>query len=126
MIDAKYQRRLLVETTWLLAADFPIQVAALPDFVHVPDELLLEYDSAFALVPQLFEAGLLSSEQFALAEAFNTSLDALVVDEDYEVALAAVERSPEWEAVREQARVLLAALGESLCPPDMSHAIYVR
>lgn len=118
-------RQQLVEATQLLAADFAGQVAALPSFVHVPDEVLLHYDDAFLLMPQVLEAGLITAEQAAVAEAMHQALDTISVPQDYAVALRALEHAPEWAALRAQARALLKALDEPLRAPEFSQTVYV-
>ena len=119
-------RHLLVEAARLLAADYKDQVAALPSFVHVPDELLSEYAEAFLLAPQVLDAGLVTSDQFAIAEHLDRACAAMHVDEVYDDALAAVQHDPAWQDLRRKARELLVALGEDLRLPDLSHAVYVR
>lgn len=125
-LDPEWSRSVLVECARLLAADFEAQRAALPDFVHVPDELLLEFDYAVSVAWAALEGGRITPEQHAQAVALNQACGAVVVPSDYAAALAAVRDGPEWAALRAQARALLAALGEDVRPPDLSHGTYVR
>lgn len=123
--DVHWFRQRLVEAARLLAADYNDQVAALPTFDHVPDELLNEFGEAFLLARQALDAGLLTPHQFAIALDLDQACEALPVSEDYHEALAAVRNAQEWEALRVKARELLKALGEEVRLPDLSHAVYV-
>jgi hypothetical protein len=49
---------MLVSALQLLALDYDLQVASLPTFVHVPDELALNFGDCFVLVPQMQRAAL--------------------------------------------------------------------
>jgi hypothetical protein len=52
-------REMLIESVQLLAADFDAQVAALPAFVVVADEVALTFDDCYQLLDQIVAAGLL-------------------------------------------------------------------
>lgn len=112
-------RRQLVEAAQLIAVGPDSHAAALPDFVHAPDELRLVWDDAFILAPQVHDAGLITDEAFRLATALDERINAAPVAPDYEEAMAAIASSPEWVVVREQARVLVEALGAEVEPPDL-------
>lgn len=61
--DPQWFLEMLVDSLRLAALPADQQVAALPDFVHVPDEVALLYDDAWRLVPQIREAGLLTDDR---------------------------------------------------------------
>ncbi len=65
----------LIQSLQLLAAEYDTQVKSLPDFVHVPDELVLIYDDCFRIVDQLIDAGLVNKQQSAKLKELDKILD---------------------------------------------------
>ncbi len=118
--DPKQFWRMLVSSVQLLAADYEEQVATLPDFVHVPDELALNFDDVWVLVPQIRAAGLLDESAAAQLEELHQSLGGLA-----DWTLDALRNDPRWATIREQARAALAAMHEPRGPIDLSWGSYV-
>ena len=118
-------RHQLVEAAQLLAVGPDGHAAALPDFVHVPDELRLVWHDAFVLAPQVRDAGLISADTFRLAASVDEAIKAAPVVHDYDAALQTIAKSPEWDLVRDRAQALARALGVEAEPPDLQ-AGYVR
>ena len=118
-------RRQLVKAAQLLAVGPEGYAVALPDFVHVPDELRLVWDDSFVLALQVQEAGLISGDTFRLAASVDEAIKSAPVVDDYDAAMQAVAKSPEWEVVRDRARMLAVALGVEVRPPDL-RAGYVQ
>ena len=127
----------MVDALRLLALPADTQVAALPSFVEVPDELALSFDEAYrALTVDGLTGAFSASQLTALAEIDRSleemsrpprgalawtpellELSAWTID-----ALYADER---WGWLRRSARRLLRALGVESGRPDLSHTIYV-
>jgi hypothetical protein len=111
----------LTSALQLLAADPDEQVAALPDFVHVPDELTLNFDDAMVLAPRLRRAGLLDDGATERLQELQSALQAI---DRWD--LDALREDPAWSNVRERARDVLAHLGLPRGPIDLSSGQYVR
>lgn len=121
-------RCIFVDGVLLLGLDVEQQLASLPDFVPLADELALTFDDGYILLPQLVEAGLVSAEAAALADELSETFDAMGGEENYEAYWTEqkVADSPEWAAIRSKARALLEMLGETLRPPGLAGVTYVK
>jgi hypothetical protein len=109
----------VVDALRLVAIPPAEQIAALPDFVHVPDEIVLLYDDAFKLVPQIREAGLIDEDQVeVLAELDRLFNDmSVAADKDHLWTVEAMSADERWETSRQIAANALAALCRSVSPP---------
>jgi hypothetical protein len=92
----------LVNALQLVALPLDRQVAVLPSFVNVQDEVMLLYADAFLGVPQLRDAGVVSADQEALLAELDELLDGDLTGD-------------RWDASRRLATEALTMLGE---PPD--------
>jgi hypothetical protein len=113
---AKFRYRELIEGLRFIASPYAVQVAALPDFVDVPDEIANATPSD--AWTGLAAKGLLDADQLAALRRFDADLAALDVSHDVE--------GPAFEALRQCARELLDRLGEAYRAPDLGHVIWVR
>jgi len=114
---AKFRYRELIEGLRFIASPYAIQMAAVPDFVDVADEILNATPSDCWM--GLAAKGFISAEQLAALRRLDTELDlAAASNNDPE--------GPSFDAVRERARELLLKLGEPYRPPDLGHVIWVR
>jgi hypothetical protein len=90
------------------------QQAALTWLGHIPDELALDFDHAWGLVPQLVERGLIDAEQLAtLAEVdrlLTAMSDRAARDRAGLWTLAGLQDDARWARVRLLAAEALAAL----------------
>src|SRR3982751_2382457 len=118
--DPQHLLAMLTSAVQLLAADPDEQVATLPDFVHVPDELAQNFDDTYVLAPQIHAAGLLDERAMRALEPLNQSLEGISA-----WTLEAVRADPEWASVRAQARAALQAMGAARGPIDLSWGAYV-
>lgn len=109
----------------LLAADYETQIAALPDFVHVPDELALVYDECVPFIHQLIETGLLTTDQAEKLQELQKVLDSMSNQASLWTP-SALERSSEWQQVRARACAFLRLIEVPQQPPDLSWIRYVR
>jgi hypothetical protein len=116
----------IIESIQLLAADYDTQVKSLPDFVHVPDEVLLEYGDSFLLAKQVLVAGLIDASQYVRMQELCDAIDDIAVPAQYDEALAAMKSHPSWQVLRSKAADVLRALGIEKRPPDLSHITYVN
>jgi hypothetical protein len=110
----------VVDALRLAALPAEDQVAALPDFVHVPDEVALLYEDAWVLVPQIREAGLLTDDEHAalarLDRHYGEMSDA--PDKDSLWTLEAMKHDDRWTKSRQLAVDALAALGRTPGRPE--------
>jgi hypothetical protein len=113
-------RPILVSALQLLAADYDEQVAVLPDYVHVPDELALHFDDAMVLVPQIQAGGLIDESAVRAIEGVDQALRDVP-----EWTLDALRTDPGGATVRHRAREVLDHLGEPRGPIDLSFTTYV-
>ena len=126
-MDDRDRLRLLVDALRLVASPFNVQVSVLPDFVHVPDEILNAIQ--FELVLGLAHTEHLTESQAAQFDSLEAFMDTLVWRpewDEYPLALEAVRADPWWEELRSRARALLASLGEDHTPPTMEGIVYIR
>jgi len=82
---------MIVNALRLAALPAQKQVAALPEFVHVPDEVALIYDDGFGLVPQLQEANAITPSQAGALRELD-QLDAGAPDHDFYAGKLAAAR----------------------------------
>lgn len=115
-------RRALVEAVAILAAPAEAQVARLSSIGTRPsaDELALEFDDWYQLIPQLEALGIVSQRTADLADGVARALTGIREGQWEESALAA---NPAWNHVRQSAGLTLVELLKSSPEP---HPAYVR
>ncbi len=113
----------LIDSLKLISSDFSVQERVLPDFVHVPDEVLNSFpiDS----LQTIFNEGLITEEQLAQLREFNTLLNEVELTSDYEEMLEAMRSSEGFKLLREKARKLLEILGQEYEKPQIN-AVYIK
>jgi hypothetical protein len=105
----------------LLACAPEIQFRHFPDFVHVPDELALDFDNLRTACVGNFGSEM-TAEQLSCLESVDQSFDRMkgrFTDD-------AVMNSPEWRDVRLLAADALKAFGWPLDEPPGSDNEYIR
>jgi hypothetical protein len=105
--------RLLVEALQLVASDADVQVASLPNFVHVPDEIALTYWEAYQLTDELESKRVITPDLKAEMNRLNAHFDAMSLDKSL-WTLDQLAMSPKWEETRVLARSILKRMGLSL------------
>ena len=120
---AEYWYTELIEGLRLIASSFEIQEKALPDFVHLPDEILnaLPVDS-FEFI---LEQGLISESQFSDIKTFDGSLDLIELPSDYEDMLKVMRSGQQFSESRVLALELLGKLGQKYKEPVLG-AVYIK
>jgi hypothetical protein len=112
MDDREYRLERLVEALRLLAADFDRQVELFPAFVHIPDELALTLHDCFLLIRDGLGESLLGSQAFAEIQTIDERLGRMSGGETPHFwSLRALQESPEWQEIRNQATRVLQNLG---------------
>lgn len=119
-IDDLYHR--LIDSLRLVASPYEVQSAALPGFVHLPDEMAVELPHAV----QLHEAGMITLLQLEEFRTFERYLETLKPADDYAIELENMRSGGWYEALRNRARGLLTTLGETYVPPTLDGVTYVR
>lgn len=115
-------RRALIESVAVLAAPANAQIAWLTSIGTGPlaDELGLEFDSWYRLLPELESLHVVSSVATQLSKAVSDALEEVPQSKWTETALTF---DPAWERVRRSAGLALVALLESSPEP---RSVYVR
>ena len=114
----------IIDGLRLAASPFDVQKDVLPDFVHLPDEVLNAVE--YVLVPQLIEVGLITEDQARAVKEYDEFLDTLEPMEDYEGALKQMEDGSWFQELREKATALLQLLGEVYQRPTLDGVVYVK
>jgi hypothetical protein len=118
-MEPSQQYDMLVQSLRLVAVSAEEQIASLPDFVSVTDEIVSGYGDAFLLVPQLERAGRIAAEAAGVLRRLDELFGSMPEDE----ALADAESlavHPFWAEARLLATEALDKLGEEKRPPDFS------
>jgi hypothetical protein len=117
----------VVDALRLAALSADDQVAALPDFVHVPDEVALLYEDAWVLVPQIREAGLLTDDEYGALERLDRHYDDMssAPDKDWLWTLEAMKRDDRWTKSRQLAVDALATLGRRPGRPEFPRTTWI-
>jgi hypothetical protein len=103
------------------------QVAALPEFVHVPDEVALIYDDAYRLVPPLTAGEFLTPEQAAALDRLDRHFASMTESSNKALwTIAAMATGEQWATSRALARDALASLGESPGAPDFEGTRWIQ
>jgi hypothetical protein len=125
--DAEQLLETLVDALRLVALPAEGQVAVLPGFVHVPDEVMLQYHDASLLVPQLRKAGVLSEEQDEALARLDHHLEEMsnAADKDFLWTIEAMEEDERWETPRRLAAQALAGLGREQGRPSFEGTTWV-
>jgi len=120
---ANYWYNELVEGLRLIASEFDVQERALPDFVHLPDEVLNAVDlDTLSLVVEL---GLVTQEQLEKIKELDCALDNIVLPSDYEAMIEDMRAGDNFNSLRKIAHEVLDSLGQSYKEPTTS-AVYVK
>jgi hypothetical protein len=117
------QLEMLVDGLRLLAASAAEQVAALPPYVCIPDELILTFSDAYLLVPQLVREGIVSLDAAAALGELDDHLEAMPADLSESSGL---ESHPFWSEARVLAGAALQSLGRADGPVVLRHSTYVK
>lgn len=120
---ANYWYDELVEGLRLIASEFDIQERSLPDFVHLPDEILNAID--FDTLSLLVEHGLITHEQIEKIQELDCALENIVLPSDYEAMIEDMRSGDNFNTLRKMAHEVLDSLGQAYKEPTTS-AVYVK
>ncbi|WP_226649499.1 hypothetical protein [Microbulbifer variabilis] len=120
---ANYWYNELIEGLRLISSDFEVQEKSLPDFVHLPDEVLnaVSLDTLGLVV----EFGLLSKEEFAQVTLLDNALESITLPLDYEEMIQQMKSGDDFKHLRKLARKVLDSLGQPYKEPSIS-ATYIK
>ena len=120
---AEYWRKELVESLRLIASPYEVQCSVLPDYVHLPDEILN------ALTPESFDAllrhNMITEVQLDELKKYDQCLECIQLPDDYEEMLIDMQFGDQFKQLRVDALGVLSMLGEEYKKPTVS-AVYVR
>jgi hypothetical protein len=126
--DPDALRALIVNALRLAALSAEDQAAALPEFVHVPDEVALIYDDAYVVVPQLCEAGVITDNQAEALSELDRQFTEMSDAHDRATLWTreAMRVDKRWSEARRLATQALSLLGAAPGPPDFSGITFVQ
>ncbi len=120
---ANYWYKELVEGLRLIASEFDVQERALPDFVHLPDEVLNAVDlDTLSLVVEL---GLVTQEQTEKIKELDCALENIELPSNYEAMIEDMKNGDSFNTLRKMAHEVLNSLGQTYKEPATS-AVYVK
>ncbi len=120
---ANYWYKVLVEGLRLIASEFDVQERALPDFVHLPDEVLNAVDlDTLSLVVEL---GLVTQEQTEKIKELDCALENIELPSNYEAMIEDMKNGDSFNTLRKMAHEVLNSLGQTYKEPATS-AVYVK
>ena len=112
-LESKY--RMLLLGLKPLATSYEKQLKLYPDFVALPDELALDFDDGYQLVPELKDAGLISQPAFDLLSQIDQLLEQMTNREKGDVwSMEGFKQNPVWQECRALAINALMELKEEL------------
>ena len=121
--NANYWYNELVEGLRLIASEFDVQERALPDFVHLPDEVLNAVDlDTLSLVVEL---GLVTQEQTEKIKELDCALENIELPSNYEAMIEDMKNGNSFNTLRKMAHEVLNSLGQTYKEPATS-AVYVK
>jgi hypothetical protein len=117
----------LVDALQLLAADYETQREAIPNFAHLPDELVLIYSESLLCIEQHTDelVDFLSGSALQKLRELDDTL-ARMSGKPSLWTIDALTHSSEWQQVRERAREILRQLGVPLSPPKLDWISYIE
>lgn len=120
---AEYWYGELVDSLRLISSEFDVQEAVLPEFVHIPDEVLNSFpvDALHTISNQ----GLVSNAQLEALVEFNSLLEEIDLPQDYDDMLEMMSSGSEFKSLREKAVKLLENLRHKYEEPKIN-ATYVK
>ncbi|MBL6991826.1 MAG: hypothetical protein ISR65_18735 [Bacteriovoracaceae bacterium] len=108
----------LTEVLKLISADFNTQKRSLPDFVHVPDEIALNFDEIYIFVNSLYDKKFIDIEHLNKLKEINSNFNKM--DSNKKLwNLNSLKTSSEWQDLRETASKLLYSLKVQQTSPDL-------
>lgn len=113
----------LIDALRLAAAPVEVQQDVLPDFVHVPDEVLLAFEPSS--IPQLESSGRLSSKLAKRLRDYDAYLETYTASESYEDQMRDLADGGWFAKLRLLARELLSELNEGYQAPKLEGVHYV-
>ena len=119
------QYKLLLESLRLVAAPASEQLAAVPDFVSVTDEVSTTFGDAVLLLPQLERSGRVSPAGGDAIRRLDAWFDAMPTDGSI-ADPSSLERHEFWAHARQLAADALGVLGECVLPLAVDGTRWVK
>jgi hypothetical protein len=129
MSNAIRYLEMLIDTIKLLAMGYEEQQRSLPDFVCLPDELVLSFSDAYSLLDQITNAGLVSEKQQVAVHKIEkqfVSMDMKNNGKENPWSDNAVRYSDDWNSIRTLAREALLEFGITEFKPNLSWITYIK
>lgn len=122
--EAYYQ--MLIQAVQVVSANATTQMDVLPNWVHIPDEIVNIYNESYILVDQLIEAGLVSSYQVEALNNLHNHIHEMTLSRDTNLwTLEALKSHPKWDEMRVLAKNALKKLGVEIDRPNLGWVRYI-
>lgn len=123
MLSEDFVYTQLVDGLRLQAAPFELQRRTLPEFVHLPDEVL---NAVFPdYFPQLFKRGLIPQSAGPAVDSYLTYLNGFRPYGSDDAALLELETGHWFQGLRAQATSVLTAIGQCPSAPTLAGTHYI-
>ena len=113
----------LVQSLRLVASPHHIQISSMPDYVNVTDEIVLIYNEAYIMLPQINK--LISPHIFKMLD----ELDKLFEDMSNDKSLwniKCLEENEFWIKSRELGHKALVELNEKYTKPNLDFILWIK
>lgn len=111
----------LIESLLLLASDYEVQVSLFPEFVHIPDEIVLAFDEVFLVL----DKSSLEPELLSMLNRIDEYTAKMSEDKSL-WSLDKLRNSREWEDLRSMAKEVLDFLGIKQRKPRLEWVKFVK
>lgn len=108
----------LVQSLRLVASPPDVQVAALPKFVNIPDEIALTFNDANLIAPQLEDEELISSHSLDMLKELDELFETMSEDKNL-WTIEKLENDKFWRGSRELAINILKEMNEPYSSPNL-------
>lgn len=123
---SQYKFEKLVQSLQCLAANYKDQIAAFPDFVHIPDELALNYYEEVLYCKTLFEEKIITNEQWLKIKEIDMLFEMMSDHKHPKIwTLNSLKKDPFWQKIREKAKGVLHLLNVKQVQPKLEGITYI-
>ena len=118
---------IMLQAILLLALEYEDQASSFPEFVCLPDEVVLTFDEAYRLFDQVIDANLVTEAQIAAIKTIDCFIQGMDSKKDAENiwTLEAMKTSPDWQRLRILARNTLPLFNVTETKPNLDWLTFI-
>ncbi len=118
---------MLLQAVILLALEYEDQASSLPEFVCLPDEVVLTFDEAYRLFDQVIDAKLVTEAQIAAIKTIDRFIQGMNSKKDTENiwTVEAMKTSLDWQQLRVLARNTLPLFSVTETKPNLDWLTFI-